>query len=63
MKQWRYAIMIIFIVAAVITPSGDPISLLALAIPMSILYFVSIFIGYIIQRRKRRAEAAAAADD
>ena len=34
-KQWRYAIMVIFVVAAVITPSGDPISLLALAVPMT----------------------------
>ena len=48
-KQWRYAIMIIFIIAAVITPSGDPYSMLALAIPMSIFYVISIFIGYAIQ--------------
>jgi sec-independent protein translocase protein TatC len=60
-KQWRYAIMIIFIIAAVITPSGDPYSMLALAIPMSIFYVFSVIIGYLIQRSKRRAEAAAAA--
>ena len=60
-KQWRYAIMIIFIVAAVITPSGDPYSMLALAIPMSIFYVFAVIIGYVIQRHKRRAEAAAAA--
>jgi sec-independent protein translocase protein TatC len=60
-KQWRYAIMIIFIIAAVITPSGDPYSMLALAIPMSIFYVFSVVIGYLIQRSKRRAEAAAAA--
>jgi sec-independent protein translocase protein TatC len=60
-KQWRYAIMIIFIIAAVITPSGDPYSMLALAIPMSIFYVISIFIGYAIQRHKRREAAAAAA--
>jgi sec-independent protein translocase protein TatC len=57
-KQWRYAIMIIFVIAAVITPSGDPYSMLALAIPMSIFYVFSVIIGYIIQRRKRRAAAA-----
>lgn len=60
-KQWRYAIMIIFIIAAVITPSGDPYSMLALAIPMSIFYVISIFIGYSIQRSKRRAAEAATA--
>ena len=54
MKQWRYAIMIIFIIAAVITPSGDPYSMLALAIPMSIFYLLSILVGMAIQRRKHR---------
>jgi sec-independent protein translocase protein TatC len=58
-KQWRYAIMIIFVVAAVITPSGDPYSMLALAVPMSIFYVLSVFIGLYLQRRKRKAAAAA----
>jgi len=53
-KQWRYAIMIIFIIAAVITPSGDPISMLALAIPMSVFYLISILIGMLILRRRRK---------
>lgn len=53
MKQWRYAILVIFVIAAVITPSGDPISMLALAIPMSIFYLFSILIGLFLQRRKR----------
>jgi sec-independent protein translocase protein TatC len=58
-KQWRYALIIIFVVAAVITPSGDPISLFALAVPMTFLYFVSYVLGLFFQRRKRRKEAAA----
>src|SRR3954466_12973069 len=37
LSWWRYAIVIITIVAAVITPSGDPISMLALAVPMVLL--------------------------
>jgi sec-independent protein translocase protein TatC len=59
LKGWRYAIMAIFVIAAVITPSGDPYSMLALAIPMSIFYLISIVIGLIFQKRKRAAEAAA----
>jgi sec-independent protein translocase protein TatC len=58
-KHWRYALIIIVVVAAVITPSGDPISLFALAIPMTLLYFISYFIGLFFQRRKRRREATA----
>jgi sec-independent protein translocase protein TatC len=56
LKQWRYAIVIIFVIAAVITPSGDPYSMLALALPMSLFYMISIVIGIVVQRRRRRAE-------
>lgn len=50
---WRYAIIGIVFLAAIITPSGDPISLMALAAPMLVLYVVSIVIGRLIQRRRR----------
>ena len=60
LKGWRYAIMAIFVIAAVITPSGDPYSMLALAVPMTIFYLISILIGIVFQRRKRAAEAAGA---
>jgi len=59
-RQWRYAIVIIVIIAAVITPSGDPISLAALSIPMLVLYFVAALIGLFVQRRRDRAAAQAA---
>jgi len=54
---WRYAIVGTFFVAAAITPSGDPISLMALSVPMVVLYFVAILIGRFVQRRRQRAEA------
>lgn len=57
LQRWRYALLIIVVLAAVITPSGDPVSLIALSVPMSILYFVSIGIGSVFQRRKRRSLA------
>ncbi len=59
MKQWRYSTVIIFVIAAVITPSGDPYSMMALALPMVIFYVVSIVIGVVVQRRKRAKQAAA----
>ena len=55
----RFAIVIIFVVAAVITPSADPISLFALSVPMCIFYEISILIGRIVKRRRAKAEAAA----
>lgn len=57
-RQWRYAIMGIFVVAAVITPSGDPISLFALAIPMSILYALAVLVGWLVVRRRSRTAVA-----
>lgn len=53
-KQWRYSIMGTFLIAAVITPSGDPISMLALAIPMTMLILFAVLIGFIAQRRKKK---------
>src|SRR5437764_9688419 len=50
LKQWRRpAIVVIFIVAAVITPSQDPYSLFGMAIPMCIFYELSILLGRILK--------------
>ena len=51
-RQWRYAIMGIFVAAAVITPSGDPFSLLALAIPLSLLYLLAVLVGWLLVRNR-----------
>jgi len=56
---WRYAIVLIVVLAAAITPSGDPISLAALALPMLVFYFVAIAIGRFTARRKENKAAAA----
>lgn len=48
---WRRpAIVVIFIIAAVITPSQDPYSLFAMAIPMCIFYEASILIGKVLHK-------------
>lgn len=51
----RYAIVIAFIVAAVLTPP-DPISQIALAVPIIMLYEVSIWIGRLIERKRSETE-------
>lgn len=53
---WRQAIVVIALIAAVITPSGDPISMLALAIPMLLLYAIAIGIGALILKLRRRSK-------
>ena len=56
----RYAILAVFVVAAVITPP-DPISMMSLVIPGLALYEVSILCVWLIERRRVRDEAAEAA--
>lgn len=41
-KGWRYAVCIVVILAALITPSGDPFSLCVVSVPLFILYWISI---------------------
>jgi sec-independent protein translocase protein TatC len=58
LASWRrYAIILIFVLVAVITPSGDPISLTMLAVPMYVFYEISILVGRIITRRRARNES------
>ena len=50
LHAWRWAVIIITVVAAVFTPSSDPFSMFALAIPLVVFYFLSIGIGKLLGR-------------
>ena len=50
-----YAIVLIFILATIITPTPDILTLLALGLPMCILYESCIWIAWLMQRRMNRA--------
>ncbi len=56
LQSWRYAMVSIAVIAAVITPSGDPITMSLLGIPMMILYFVAILVGWLVVRRRPKDE-------
>jgi sec-independent protein translocase protein TatC len=58
----RYAIVIVFVVAAVLTPP-DAISQVALAVPMLLLYEIAILIGSMIERERAKRDAEAEAED
>ena len=49
----KYAILIAYIIAAVITPTGDPMNQTIFAAPMIALYFLSILIAFIVNPRNR----------
>jgi sec-independent protein translocase protein TatC len=50
LKSWRYALIAITIAAAVFTPSGDPLSMFALALPLTAFYFLAIAVGKLLRR-------------
>jgi len=56
--SWRYAVVGVFAVAAVVTPP-DPISMLSLAFPICLLYFVSIWCVKMVERRRPAEEGEA----
>jgi sec-independent protein translocase protein TatC len=51
-KKWRHAVLIIFVVAAVVTP-GDGPSQIVLAAPVVALYFISIAVSSLVVRRMK----------
>lgn len=54
---WRYAVVIIFVIAAVITPTPDPYNQSLVAGPLFFLYFVGILFSWLLQPRKKTPEA------
>ena len=54
-NYWRYAVVIILIVAAIVTPP-DVVSQLIVAIPMLIIYEISIFISAIVYKSQLKKE-------
>lgn len=57
-KGWRLAVFISAVIAAMATPVSDPMSMLLLAIPLILLYFVAAFISKIFDRKKAKREAS-----
>lgn len=55
-EGWRIALMLIVVLAAVITPSGDPITLALLSVPLALFYFIAILIGYLATRGRVATE-------
>jgi len=58
----KYAILIIFIIAAVVTPGADMMGQVVVAAPMLGLYLVSIVIAWVVNPRHRRTRNAEAGD-
>jgi len=53
-RNLRYSILVIFIIAAIITPTTDIMNMCIFAAPMIILYLVSIGVAYLVHPKQRR---------
>ncbi|HSE36066.1 MAG TPA: twin-arginine translocase subunit TatC [Blastocatellia bacterium] len=53
LRVWRYAMIVIFIVAALLSPTTDIPNLLVFAAPMMILYFLSVGIAWVFHRKRQ----------
>jgi sec-independent protein translocase protein TatC len=51
-RQWRNGVVVILVASAVLTPTQDALSMMAMAIPVMVLYAASILIAFVIVRKK-----------
>ncbi len=56
LKQWRYAVLVIFLVSSVICPNPDPFSMCLFASPMLALYIVGVLVAYYAHPNHRKPE-------
>jgi sec-independent protein translocase protein TatC len=57
-RHTKYAVLIIFILGAVLSPGGDVVSQALMAGPMLLLYVISIGIAWAVGKQKARNRAA-----
>lgn len=53
-KNRKYAILVISILSALLTPGGDPISMLSMAIPVYILFEISVMVAKITVKKYKQ---------
>jgi sec-independent protein translocase protein TatC len=58
LKNFRYAMVIITVAAAIITPTPDATTMLVFMAPMILLYFLGVLVSYVVLKRKQAADMA-----
>jgi len=57
LKRFRsYAVVLNLVISAFVTPSGDPFTMMILAIPLHLLYEISVFVARYWERRDAARE-------
>ena len=58
LKSWRVVVLAIFVFAAIAVPTGDPVGMSVLAVPICVLYFGAIGISMLNDKRRAARRAA-----
>jgi sec-independent protein translocase protein TatC len=59
LKHFRYAVLAIFLIAAIICPTPDPIGMCLFATPMLALYFIGVLVAFLVHPDRRNKKKAA----
>lgn len=57
-RSWRFTVMIVMLFAAIATPTGDPVNMLLLAVPMLVLVVIAWAIAALNDRRRNRKRSS-----
>jgi sec-independent protein translocase protein TatC len=60
LRHFRYAVLVIFLIAAIICPMADAFSMILFATPMLVLYFFGVGVAYYVHPVRRKAKETAA---
>jgi sec-independent protein translocase protein TatC len=52
LAQWKWAVILAFVLGALITPTIDPVNQTLVALPLMILYLVSILLAKVVEKRR-----------
>jgi sec-independent protein translocase protein TatC len=65
LSWWRTAVFLMFLFAAIVTPTPDPFGMTILALCIAVLYFAAVGVAFLndARRARRRAATAGVADD
>jgi len=56
LRNFKYAVLIIAIIGAVLSPGTDPVGQIALSVPMIFLYLLSIVLAWIFGKKREPLE-------
>jgi sec-independent protein translocase protein TatC len=60
LRYWRQAVVVVFVFAAIVTPTWDPVNMTIMALPLVVLYAVSVLLVWLLRHKEEEAREAAA---